>query len=119
MSFIWARSYGDGTRPEHETEVWYNDEVDIEGADVVVLDDIADTGRTLQAVKEKLEEYAPYSVATCALIAKEHCKIETDFVGFPNMPNDFYLGYGMGLGNDYRHLPYVCTYDELSNHPTR
>lgn len=82
----------------------------VAGREVLLVDDILDTGRTLSAVKRRLEaECAPLSVRTCVLLDKREARvapIEADFVGFP-VGNEFVVGYGLDHDGHYRNLPEI------------
>ncbi len=81
----------------------------IRGRDVLVIDDIYDTGRTLAKLLEAVGEFGPRSVRTCVLLEKRHehqVPVTLDFVG-PLVPNVFVVGYGLDYEQDYRELPYV------------
>jgi len=108
IDFIFLASYGTGTRGG-AVEILRDLESDIEGRDVVIVDDILDSGRTLLFAKERLIERGARSVRSCVLLDKKAGRTErvtADFVGF-ECPNQFVVGYGMDLANRYRELPFI------------
>lgn len=87
-------------------------EMDLAGKDVLVLDDILDSGRTLSCIVEAIKGLRPASVGTCVLVRKDRPdikgRIEPDFWGF-DTNNEFLVGYGLDFDNLYRNLPDICT----------
>ncbi len=82
---------------------------DVDGKDVIVVDDILDTGKTLKAVKELLIANGAKSVKICVLLDKPEGRkenITADYVG-GNVPNEFVVGYGLDYNDLYRNIPYV------------
>lgn len=83
--------------------------LDVDAKDVIIVDDILDTGRTLKAVKELLIAHGAKSVKVCVLLDKPEGRkvgISADYVG-GNVPNEFVVGYGLDYNDLYRNLPYV------------
>jgi hypoxanthine phosphoribosyltransferase len=83
---------------------------DIRGRDVLLLDDIFDTGHTLEKMIAQLEELAPHSFRTAVLLRKkgrQQVTVEPDFVAF-EIPDEFVVGYGLDYNDLYRNLPYVA-----------
>ncbi len=88
--------------------------INIRGKDVLVVDDILDSGRTLGWVKEHLQKFGPRSVKICVLLEKEVervIEVKADYVGF-KIPNVFIYGYGLDYRDRYRHLPYIAKLEE-------
>lgn len=82
---------------------------DVEGRDVLLVDDILDTGQTLCALIRHIEQRGARSVRTAVLLRKigrQRVALEPDYCGFV-IPNEFVVGYGLDYNDDYRHLPYV------------
>jgi hypoxanthine phosphoribosyltransferase len=82
---------------------------DVAGRDVLLLDDILDTGQTIAALLRHVEERGARSVRTAVLLRKlgrQEVPLEPDYCGF-TIPNLFVVGYGLDYNDDYRHLPYV------------
>ena len=89
---------------------------DVVGRDVLLLDDILDTGQTLSALVEHLKDRGPASVRTAVLLRKigrQIVPIEPDYCGFV-IPDAFVVGYGLDYNDEYRHLPYVGVLQESS-----
>jgi hypoxanthine phosphoribosyltransferase len=109
IDFIFLASYGAGTHSSGEVEVLREVESKLEGRDVVIVDDILDSGRTLAFAKAFLESRHARSVRTCVLLDKQvprAAAIAPDFTGF-RCPAVFVVGYGMDLANRYRELPFI------------
>lgn len=82
---------------------------DIEGRDVLVVDDIFDTGRTLVELCGALHDRSPRSLKSVVLLAKEGCcqvNVSPDYIGF-SIPDEFVVGYGLDYDGEYRHLPSI------------
>jgi hypoxanthine phosphoribosyltransferase len=109
IDFIYLASY-DGERSSRgEVRVVRDVESDISGRNVVIVDDIFDSGRTLAFAKSSLERRGAARVFTCVLVDKEvprAAPIVPDFVGF-SCPPVFVVGYGMDFRNRYRELPFI------------
>ena len=108
LDFIGVSSYGLGTE---SGDLVFTKELrlDVRGRDVLLVDDILDTGKTLVRVKAKLRALKPRRIKTCVLLNKasrrlEH--IEADYVGF-EIPDFFVVGYGLDFAERYRNLPFV------------
>ena len=87
---------------------------DIEGRDVLLVDDIFDTGRTLVRLLDELRTYSPASIRTAVLLWKQgRSVVETtpDYFGF-QIPNAFVVGYGLDYDDDYRHLPNIAVLEQ-------
>jgi hypoxanthine phosphoribosyltransferase len=108
LDFIGVSSYGGGTKP---ADLVFTKELrlDVGGRDVLVVDDILDTGRTLSRVTAKLGELKPRQIRICVLLDKPSRRIEqvtADYVGF-TIENHFVVGYGLDYRERYRNLPFV------------
>jgi len=82
---------------------------DVAGRDVLVLDDILDSGHTLAAIRDKLETANPCSIRVCVLLSKRKQRardVEPDYVGF-EIEDEFVVGYGLDFMERYRNLPYI------------
>ena len=83
--------------------------LDVRGRDVLLVDDILDTGKTLAQVTEKLQALKPRQIRTCVLLDKQNRRVvpvEADYVGF-QIPDYFVVGYGLDFAEGYRNLPFV------------
>ena len=108
LDFIGVSSYGVGTE---SGELVFTKELrlDVRGRDVLLVDDILDTGRTLSRVLPKLRLLEPRRIKTCVLLDKPARRIEdlaADYVGF-EIPDFFVVGYGLDFAERYRNLPFV------------
>jgi hypoxanthine phosphoribosyltransferase len=109
IDFIFLTSYGAGTASSGQVKVLRDVESELEGRDVVIVDDILDSGRTLAFAKALLSSRGSRSVRTCVLLDKKvrrAAEIEPDFTGF-HCPPVFVVGYGTDLAHRYRELPFI------------
>ena len=108
LDFMGVSSYGKGTE---SGDLVFTKELrlDVRGRDVLLVDDILDTGKTLRRVLEKLCLLGPRRIRTCVLLDKPSRRVEkvkADFVGF-EIPDMFVVGYGLDFAEKYRNLPFV------------
>jgi hypoxanthine phosphoribosyltransferase len=108
LDFIGVSSYGLGTE---SGELVFTKELrlDVRGRDVLLVDDILDTGKTLSCVVSKLKALKPRRIRTCVLLdkpARRTHPIKADYVGF-EIPDYFVIGYGLDFAERYRNLPFV------------
>lgn len=108
LDFIGVSSYGAGTE---SGELVFTKELrlDVRGRDVLLVDDILDTGRTMKRVLEKLRALKPRRIRTCVLLNKPARRVEAveaDYSGF-RIPDHFVVGYGLDFAERYRNLPFV------------
>jgi hypoxanthine phosphoribosyltransferase len=120
LDCIRVSSYRDETKPMQEPEVIDKIRLDLEGLDVLLIDDILDTGKTLSRVCEIFQAMKPASLRTCVLLDKKTTRsvdFEADFVGF-RVPDEFVVGYGLDFAERYRQLPCIGVLKpELQNPP--
>ena len=110
IDFMIMESYGHGTVAQKEPTVSRDCSIDLAGADVVVVDDILDTGRTLQKAVAHLAAKGVKSIRTCALLDKPSRRavpFEADFVGF-KIEDAFVVGYGLDYDGRHRELPHIA-----------
>ena len=122
LDFMGVSSYGAGTE---SGELVFTKElrIDVRGRDVLLVDDILDTGKTLSRVIPKLKLLKPRRIKTCVLLDKPSRRVEkvrADYVGF-TIPDLFVIGYGLDFAERYRNLPFVGVlhphiYREVSQH---
>jgi hypoxanthine phosphoribosyltransferase len=108
LDFLGVSSYGAGTESGNLV-ITKELRLDVQGRDVLLVDDILDTGRTLTRMVGKLNALKPRSIKTCVLLnkaARRVEKIEADYVGF-EIPDFFVIGYGLDFAEKYRNLPFV------------
>src|SRR5208337_1332971 len=108
LDFIGVSSYGAGTE---SGELVFTKELrlDVRGRDVLLVDDILDTGKTLSRVLPKLQALKPRRIKICVLLDKPSRRVEkvkADYVGF-EIPDFFVVGYGLDFAERYRNLPFV------------
>lgn len=111
VDFIVASSYGAGTVSSGDVRLLYDPETNLEDKHVLLVEDIVDSGRTMQRLIELLEKRRPRSVQICALLHKhiaEHLQHPVRFVGF-DAPNEFLVGYGLDHAENFRHVPYIAS----------
>lgn len=99
----------DGTNSTGQVKLLQDLKSNVTGRDVIIMEDIIDTGRTLKYLVQLLKDRGAKSVAVCALLdkpARREVDIKGDYVGFTT-PNEFLVGYGLDYNNLYRNLPYV------------
>ena len=111
VDFLVASSYGSGTVSSGNVRLVYDPETELEGRDLLLVEDIVDSGRTLGRLVELLEQRSPRSLEICALLHKHvatHLSRQPRFVGF-DAPNEFLVGYGLDHAEDFRHLPYIAS----------
>lgn len=117
IDFVRLASYGSKTKSMGLVEITKDIEMPIEGKEVLIIEDIVDSGRTLLFLKERLELSHPNSVKICALLdkkARREVKIEADYVG-KEIENVFVVGYGIDYNESYRNLPdiyYITSEDQ-------
>lgn len=109
LEFIRVSSYGEGTESTGEIKMKLDLKDSIQGKDVIVVEDIIDTGRTLSYLIEYLKMKKPNSVKLCALLDKPDRRVKAvkvDYTGF-QIPDKFVVGYGLDFNEKYRNLPYI------------
>lgn len=108
--FMEVSSYFDGTVSTGKILIKKDIDVDIKGKDVLIVEDIIDSGNTLTQLKEILKEREPNSVRVCALLSKpsrRQVEIEAEYTGFV-IEDKFIIGYGLDCGERFRQLPYIA-----------
>jgi len=109
LGFVATESYRDGVRPGEIELRYLPAREEIEGREILLVDDILDTGRTLSFLRDELAAYSPAGVATCVLFDKpsrREVTIEADFKCF-DVDDSFLVGYGLDFAGRYRNLPFV------------
>lgn len=109
VEFIHLSSYREGTTSSGTVSILRDVESDVRGRDVLLVDDILESGRTLAFAKDLLVARGSRRVMTCVLLekpGKRAVNVDADFVGFP-CPDLFVVGYGMDVAHSYRELPFV------------
>lgn len=110
LEFMAVTSYGNGTSSSGEVRIIKDISSAVEGKNIIVVEDIIDTGSTLSYLKRILAERRPKALKICALLdkkARRKVDIEGDYIGF-EIPDEFVVGYGLDFAQKYRNLPDVC-----------
>jgi len=111
VDFLVAASYGEGTMSSGNVRLLYDPETELRGKHILLVEDIVDTGKTVNRLVTLLRERAPESLEVCALLHKhlaEHLALAPKFVGF-DAPRVFLVGYGLDHAENFRHLPYIAS----------
>lgn len=109
IDFMAVSSYGSGTKTSGVVKIIKDLDINLKGYDVLVVEDILDSGMTLSYILELLESREPKSIRLCTLFDKPDrrtVKITPDYVGTV-VPDEFIVGYGLDYSEKYRNLPYV------------
>ena len=109
IDFMSVSSYGGGTVSSGNINIKKELDEDIEGKDVIVIEDIIDSGRTLSHLIPMLQERKPNSLKLCTMLDKperREFEIQVDYNGF-QIPDKFVVGYGLDYDQKYRNLPYI------------
>jgi len=113
LDFIAVSSYGVSTKSSGQVQLLKDLSESIEGRDVVIVEDIVDTGLTLNYLQDILRARAPRSVRTACLLSKPSRRkidVKVEYIGF-EIPDKFVVGYGLDYGEKYRNLPYIAVLD--------
>ena len=117
FDFMYVSSYGTGTESSGEVKIVKDINQSIKGKNVLIIEDIIDTGRTLTNLKQILSTRNPKSIKICSLLDKPSRRVvdlEGDYVGF-TIPDEFVVGFGLDYNERYRNLPHVCVLKVLKN----
>jgi hypoxanthine phosphoribosyltransferase len=109
LDFLQVSSYGSGTKSSGNVRLLRDLSTDVAGREVVIVEDIVDTGRTLRKIVEILGTRHPKSVKICALLKKRipgNEGIPVDYLGF-TIDDHFVVGYGLDFAESYRNLPFI------------
>ena len=109
MDFMCVSSYGDDTSSSGIVRIAKDLDESIQGKDVLIVEDIIDSGRTLYYLMDVLEKRNPNSIRLCTLLDKPERRVKdvkVDYVGF-DIPDEFVVGYGLDYAQKYRNLPYI------------
>lgn len=110
IEFIATSSYGSSTRTSGEVRILKDLDVPVEGRDLIVIEDIVDTGLTLSYLMANLKSRGAASVKLVALLDKHERRereVEIDYLGF-KIPDHFVVGYGLDFAERYRNLPFIA-----------
>jgi hypoxanthine phosphoribosyltransferase len=110
VDFMAVASYGSGIKTSGEVRILKDLDESVEGKDVLLVEDILDTGLTLNYLLENLQSRNPKSLRVVTLLSKpsrRQINVQADYVGF-EVPDKFVVGYGLDFDQRYRNLPYIC-----------
>ena len=116
VDFVLVSSYGDGKESSGIVQIRKDLDINIEGKNVLIVEDIVDTGATLSHLLELLWTRRPNSLKVVSLLSKPEARRQEapiDFVGF-EIPNEFVVGYGLDHAERYRNLPYIAVLSGLT-----
>lgn len=110
VDFLVASSYGSGTVSSGDLRLLYDPEASLRDRSVVIVEDIIDSGHTLQRLIPLLREREPRSLDVCTLLHKRLASLDPDarWVGY-DAPREFLVGYGLDHAEDFRHLPFIAS----------
>ena len=114
VDFMSCSSYGSSTKTSGAVKINKDLSGDIHGKHVIIIEDIVDSGITLNYLKKYLSSHEPASISLCTLLDKpsgRRCEIEADYVGF-EVEDLFIVGYGLDYDQKYRNLPYISYLNE-------
>lgn len=113
IDFMSISTYCGGTKSTGVVKILKDLDMDIEGHDILIVEDILDSGLTLGYIRELLLKRNPSSIKIATLldkVEKRKFDIQADYVGF-NLPDEFVIGYGLDYQEEYRNLPYIGVFD--------
>ncbi|MBI2187600.1 MAG: hypoxanthine phosphoribosyltransferase [Acidobacteria bacterium] len=113
LDFMAVSSYGTSTKSSGQVQLLKDLESTLEGRDVVIVEDIVDTGLTLKYMQNILRARSPRHLRTACLLSKPSRRlvdVKVDYVGF-EIEDRFVVGYGLDFGEQYRNLPYIAVLD--------
>ena len=114
VDFMAVSSYGDATKTSGVVRISKDLDIDLVDRDVILVEDIIESGLTLRYLLHNLRSRNPRSLRVCTLLLKEGEQRELvapDYVGF-SIPREFVVGYGLDVAEEYRNLAYICKYHE-------
>ncbi|MCI9362236.1 MAG: hypoxanthine phosphoribosyltransferase [Hungatella sp.] len=116
LDFMSVSSYGSGTQSSGVVKIIKDLDEPLEGKDVLIVEDIIDSGRTLAYLMEILEKRGPKSIRLCTLLDKPERRVKkqvkVDYTCF-SIPDEFVVGYGLDYDQKYRNLPYIGVVEQL------
>lgn len=113
IEFMTTESYGNEEISRGVVKILQDVRGNLQGKDVLIVDDIIDTGYTLKKVIQHLEEKNPNSIRVCTMLDKPNrrkVELKPDYVGY-EIPDVFIVGYGLNYGEYYRNIPYIFTFE--------
>jgi hypoxanthine phosphoribosyltransferase len=114
FDFMAVSSYGSATKTSGVVRILKDLDIDLAGRDVLIVEDIIDSGLTLSYLLRNLKSRNPASLTICSLLVKDTIvadELDLKYVGF-NIPNEFVVGYGLDVAERYRNLPFIAIFQE-------
>ena len=114
MEFMQVSSYGNERESTGKIDIKKDIELDIKGKNVIIVEDIVDSGLTMDCLIKTIKERNPKTLKVCSLLSKPERRlvdVKIDYLGF-EIPNKFVLGYGLDYDEYYRNLPYIAYVEE-------
>ena len=111
VRFLMVSSYGLSSSTKGSVNIAAEIDFEIAGRDVIIVEDILDSGVTISALRDVITKYVPSSLRICVLLdkpARRQIPVEVDYVGF-QCPDEFLVGYGLDYAERYRNLPYIAS----------
>ncbi|MDX9869490.1 MAG: hypoxanthine phosphoribosyltransferase [Candidatus Cloacimonadales bacterium] len=115
IDFMSISSYGSGTKSTGVVQIRKDIDTDIHGRHVIIVEDIVDSGLSLNYIMDYLKNHNPASIKTCVLLNKPKAHkidVQIDYVGF-DVGNEFAVGYGLDFAEKYRNLPFIGILNEV------
>jgi len=109
IDFMVVSSYGSGVKSSGVVKIVKDLDINLEGKDILIVEDILDSGLTLDYIKGMLQDRNPASIRICTLLdkpARRKVSLQADYIGF-TIPDEFVIGYGLDYDEKYRNLPYI------------
>lgn len=109
IDFMMTSSYGSGTVSSGEVVIKKDIELDVEGKNVIIVEDIIDSGNTLHFLEKEFQDRKAKTVSLCSMLDKpdrREVEVKMDYTGF-TIPDEFVVGYGLDYDQKYRNLPYI------------
>jgi hypoxanthine phosphoribosyltransferase len=117
VDFLVVKSYGSKSKPSGKVKIVNDVTEEIAGKDILLVEDIVDSGLTVEYLIKTFRKKKPKSVKVCALLSKpdrRQVDVKIDYVGF-EIPNKYVVGYGLDYQQKYRNLPYLAVLDTVSD----
>ncbi len=111
IDFIYCSSYGNGTESSHDVKIVKDLDKDIAGENVLIAEDIIDSGYTLKFLSEEFKRRGAKKVMVCVMLSKparREVEVDVDYIGY-TVPDEFIVGYGLDYAQKYRNLPFIGT----------
>lgn len=114
IEFMTTSSYGHSEESSGTVKIVNDLKIDVEGRDILIVDDITDSGLTMKFIMDHIKQLNPNSIKSCVLLDKPDrrtVELVPDYVGF-TIPDLFIVGYGLNYGNHYRNIPFIFSFED-------